>query len=367
MDLRARLRPLLARVWPALRNRATALTAGGITTLVVGVLAGHFLWENERRVVQTKLLPPDTPPAEYLYLDSPRVLAYLGQIEGGLTKSEKRIASQTESRAAALKGGLLAEISGSAQSQTSIEQVVTPAATDRFFSLLIKLRSGREERNDRSTPWLHNIDARLTEPAAGEGIRRRLTRIHEGQFVRIYNAHLYLPPYAAVAPRARYSASYLGGDITQPRRPLYAPISQREQQRLTRYLAGLGPDPVLPFVLPTLTAERHAESPVTFFVPARYSGLLDNARLLAGNLTVVGKVTYIDPRNDEACLPKDGAGVACSYFDRQTLATFAPALQASKRLLPSLGMNERDVERSVRASVTFRAPVVVVLPLAIYQ
>jgi hypothetical protein len=217
-------------------------------------------------------------------------------------------------------------------------------------------------------PWLHNIDARLTEPSAAEGIRRRLSGVHEGQFVRIYNAHLYLPPYAAVAPRARYSASYLGGDITQPRRSLYAPILAREQRDLTRYLARLGEDPVLPFVLPTLTAERSAERPVTFFVPARYSGLLDNARLLAGNLTIVGKVTYIDARNPVACADGEVTVVPCTYFDRQTLATFAPALQkSSKRLLRSLGISPRDVERSVRSSVTFRAPVVVVLPLAIYQ
>jgi hypothetical protein len=347
-----------------LGTHAVAIGSGIIVALIA-VVAGHFLWTNEKLVVRTKLLPPDTPPAEYLYLDSQRTLAYLGQIEGGLTENEKRTESESESQSASLKGGLLAEINGSVQRQASIESTVTPAATDRFFTLLIKLRLGRERRGKHDTPWLHEIDAHLDNPRSAAATRKELLTIHEGDFVRISSAHLYLPPYAAVTPRARYAASYLGGDISQPAQPLYAPISRRAQLNIKRYLTTLGADPVMPFVLPTLTADRTATTPVIFFVPARYSGLLDNPRLLAGTLTVVGKVTYIDAR-----LPSDPScgTVPCRYLDRQTLTTFAPALQkAPTAVLRTLGIKRADILRKVKASVSFRTPIAVVLPVAIYQ
>jgi hypothetical protein len=363
-----RLKGAVGRVWRFVRGHAAGIVAVG-ATVVVGLIAGRFLFDHQ--VVRTKLLPPDTPPAEYLYLDSGRVLAYLGQIEGGLTASEKRTVSESESESASLKGGLLADVSGSAQSQTSIESVVTPAATDRFFTMLIKLRAGQEDIAGHKSAWLHNIDARLPSPDGGDRIRKSLHDVHEGDFVRISNAHLFLAPYAAVTPRARYAASYLGGDIQEPRQPLYAPVSERGQKGLKRYLKLLPSDPVLPFVLPTLTVDRQATNPVTFFIPARYSALLDNARLLASNLTVVGKVTYVDNRiaGSTSCpSPANRSAVPCTYSDLQTLTTFAPALQkAPDSLLSNLGVKRKDVLRRVRDSVTFRAPIVVVLPVAIYQ
>jgi hypothetical protein len=346
-------------------TKHVAAIGSAVLAAVIAVFAGHFLWTNEDLVVHTKLLPPDTPPAEYLYLDSERALAYLGQVEGGLTASEIRTESETESQSASLKGGLLAEINGSRQRQASVQSTVTPDATDRFFTLLIKLRSGREKHASQSSPWLHEIDAHLDRPTGGDAVRKQLLHLREGDFVRISDAHLYLPPYAAITPRARYAASYLGGDISQPARPLYAPISPRSQQAIKRYLTTLGADPILPFVLPTLTAGLSAKTPVIFFVPARYSDLLDNPRLLAGNLTVVGKVVYVDAREpaDQSCTV-----VPCTYLDRQTLTTFAPALQkAPQTVLHSLKINRSDVLQKVKASATFHSPIAVVLPVAIYQ
>lgn len=109
---------------------------------------------------------------------------------------------------------------------------------------------------------------------------------------------------------------------------------------------------------------------MTFLVPARYTALLDNARLLAGNLTIVGKVVYKDPRlpGEDRCPEPGEKGLPCRYFDRETVSTFAPALQgAPASVLESLGMRREDVFARVRASVTFGVPLVVVLPVAIYQ
>jgi hypothetical protein len=342
---------------------------GALVGLAIAVYAGHELWPNDERQAA-----PDTPPPEYLYLDSDRVLAYLGQIEGGLTDSEKRTESETETLEAGLDPGLLADLKAKRERGRTVERVITPKATDRFFTLLVRLRAGRD-REDES--WLGEIDARLNDAADEDErntvaeIQATIRKLEEGHFVRIENAQLFLAPYAAVVPRARYAAAYLGGEITEPKRPLYAPISRKEDEDLNAYLRNLGDDPTLPFVAPTLTESRESQSQVvTFLIPARYTALADNARLLAGNLTIVGKVIYKDPRlpGDETCRTKEGSGVPCRYFDRQTLTTYAPALlKARDSVLRNLSLTKKTIETKVRLSVSFEVPLMVVLSVAIYQ
>jgi hypothetical protein len=346
-----------------------AVTAGA--AVVITVVAAYVIWGTQSAIVRTKLLPPDTPPAEYLYLDQQRVLAYLGQIEGGLTAQEKRTSSETKSVTAGVKGGLLADIGGSASTSASVEQVVSPTATDRFFSLLIKLRSGRERVGGRNSPWLKTLNLRVGHKNSTDAIRRALAAVQIGDFVRLNHAHLFLPSYAALAPKVRYAvrSATSASSATPPR---VTPSSLAQQRSTDAYLRGLGPNPTLPFVAHTLDAsgaDRHAG---TFFVPAAYQGLLDNERLLAGDLTVVGKVIYEDmrPRPKEPCPSQDRPALPpCTYFDRETLATFAPALEkAPKPVLERLDLASPTRARgAVQRSVTFGTPVVVVLPVAIYQ
>jgi hypothetical protein len=317
------------------------------------------------------LLPPDTPPAEYLYLDSDRVLAYLGQIDGGLPTTAKRTSMQMTSQSGTLKGGLIAEVTGSAERQTSIEETVTPAATDRFYDLLQKLRNGAATRAGRRYPWLSEMNAMLGSDADAAKAYDGLARLREGDFVRLENAHLFLPRYAALAPRARYARAYAPGDLLRRPAPLDIAAPARQDRDVKRYLRSLGADPVLPFVVPSLwtsTGLRSVSAP-TFLVPARYSALLDNARLVSGNLSIVGKVIYIGRRNADRpdCAASD-ASSKCSYLDRQTVATFAPALaRARHSVLELLRMSRGEIAPDVIKSVRFKAPFVVILPVAIYQ
>ena len=341
----------------------------------IAVLAGYLVWGTQSAIVRTKLLPPDTPPAEYLYLDTARVLAYLGQIEGGLTALETRTTSQAKSVTSGLKGGLLADIGGSASTSASIEQVVSPTATDRFFSLVIKLRSGRERVGGHNSPWLKTLNLRVTHRNTPAEILRDLAAVEVGDFVRLNHAHLFLPSYAALAPKVRYAArSAASASARGPvgRKPTVTPSSLSQQRYIDAYLRRLGPNPTLPFVARTLDedgVDRHA---ATFFVPAAYQGLLDNERLLAGDLTVVGKVIYEDRRplpNQPCPSPVQPALPPCTYFDRETLATFAPALEKAPRpVLKRLNLDSPARARgAVQRSVTFGTPLVVVLPVAIYQ
>jgi hypothetical protein len=343
-----------------------------LVTVIVAFVAGHFVWTRENTITKTKLLPPDTPPAEYLYLDSDRVLAYLGQIENGLPASAKRTLSERTSANAAVKGGLIAEISGSTERQTSIEETVTPAATDRFFSLLIKLRSGRSEnRKGEQAKWLHDESAVLDPRTEANQAVRRLASIHEGDFVRLTDAHLFLPRFAALAPRARYAAELSGEGFSSGSLELGLGSAADVADGVDRYLEGLGADPVLPFVIPTRIAGSDARSPITFFAPARYSGLLDNARLLSGNLTVVGKVTYVDRRSqdDPACAAQTAdEDSPCTYVDRQAAATYAPALESAPRVVRRLvGIRGDRVATEVSTAMRLTSPLVVLLPVAIYQ
>jgi hypothetical protein len=355
-----------------------------VLAVPVSFAAGHITWPKDQPTLVGDVRP-NTPPPEYLYLDEERTLAYLGQIEGGLTESEKRTAVETASQSASLKAGptgLIADISGSRQREQSIETVVTPRATDRFFSLLGKLRAGRDETNGARFPWIVDLNAAVNSDQEIDTMLRKLAAVREGDFVRVANARLLLPDYVAVVPKARYATPYVypyspgNDDFTITPKAVFAlPDSPEQRLDSVKYLKHLGVDPTLPFVLPTRSTVK-LERRIVFFIPARYFALVDNERLLAGKLTVVGKVIYKDLRDPDGpeCVKAAAENLLdsqpCVYVDHQTITTFAPALERALRtsilrvlsVPPGGGLDQALVE-----SVQFRTPVVVVLPLAIYQ
>jgi hypothetical protein len=206
------------------------------------------------------------------------------------------------------------------------------------------------------------MDARMRRNSRHD-LAQPLERLAEGDFLRLRVAHIFLAPFAALAPRAAYAAPYVDGQFLRRQagdvRPEVGPD-------VAAYLAQLGEDPELPFVVPIL--DMKGKPLMTFIVPARYSGLLDNARLLAGNLTVVGKVIYIERRfpGDPNCNNLTRFG--CTYVDHTTAQTFAPALQkASPAVRRLLGLGDQSPAEFVRESVTFTGPLVVLLPVAIFQ
>jgi hypothetical protein len=197
----------------------------------------------------------------------------------------------------------------------------------------------------------------------------RIGQIHEGDFVRIVDAHLLLPAFAALFRKTRYAALWHPRGTVLPRRPPYFLSLHAGKGVIRRYLALLGPDMTLPFVVP-VSVGPEIRPRMVVFVPARYSRLADNARLLAGNLTIVGKVIYKDPRlpGDNSC---HDVRRPCRYVDRQTISTYAGALvRAPDPVRSTLGyglLPPDRIEATVRRFVRFDTPVVVVLPIAIYQ
>jgi hypothetical protein len=347
---------------------APLLKVVGIVALVIAAgVIGYVIrgtsgkQEREQAAVRTFTRPSDPPP-EYLYLDSARALAYLGQIEDGLTSGEKRSLQITDSVSGKLSAGG-AEAGGSTERVGTVEQDVTASSTDRFYRLLGALIDGWKERK-----WLYTVDARIEGDNTVSEVLKDLEPVKVGDFVRVTRGRVYLAPYAAVYPKASYALSYLGGDLTEPLRPLFAPVTSRERKALRRYRHRVGANPRMPLVLPTLNAERSNREVVELIVPVRYRGLTSEPSSLAGDVTVVGKVIYKDLRRTTVSPDDPNQPI---WVDRQTIREFGPALRRASRPLLRLlrleGVKRSDLIDRVRRSVTFDAPVVVVLPVAIYQ
>jgi hypothetical protein len=71
---------------------------------------------------------PGIPPPAYAYLDNASVALYLGQLEGGIAKSEQLTQQLTRGRTAGLSAGGLT-LGGQTGSSSQAERVVTPTAT----------------------------------------------------------------------------------------------------------------------------------------------------------------------------------------------------------------------------------------------
>jgi hypothetical protein len=336
--------------------------------LVVGAILGYVArggGDDETQVGATTFDRPDDPPPEYLYLDTARVLAYLGQIEQGLTTSEKRSLSVTGTVSGKLAAGGN-ELGGSAERVGSVEQNVTAGATDRFYRLLGALAEGRKERR-----WLYTlaVDTAQTKKKPGP-LYDALRQIDVGDFVRLRHAQVFLAPYATAYPKTAYARFYLGPDddcrLPTPSSKLIAPSTVADRRALRQFRRKVGDNPRMTFIVPS---RRASEPPVFFVVPVRYGGLTSEPSSLAGDVTIVGKVLAKEdapPEKDaNFCSRRD------AWVDRQTVRTFSAPLRhadpAVPRLLKLQDRTSAQLAAAVRAGATFPKPAAVVLPVAIYQ
>jgi hypothetical protein len=355
---------------------------------------------NDSPATAKPLPEADTPPIEFAYLDPLRADAYLGQAEGGLASSEQRSEELTNSINASVSIGTAGQVGGSAQKQLSTVATVTPQAADRFYTLLRRLRDAGEAdyrkpdtcNGERATHWLGDVN---DEDSAQE-VMDEVECIGVGNFIRIHHAQLFLPPFAQALPRVQ-SANAFFGALPAPRTAFTSPT---QSVAITTALSGyaklvvkgsVGSDPRMPFVASPYGANERVGHGVTFFLPAGYSGITSEPSLLSGSVTVVGEIVY-------------SAGAGAPYIDYPTVDTFGRALlKAQPALRTDLGVcsgvppsatllrsppkgtpivaltpssppsrpascrSEQLTLNDVKKSVTFKPPVVVVLPLAIYE
>ncbi len=340
---------------------------------------------NDPQAMAKSLPEADTPPIEFAYLDPLRADAYLGQAEGGLASSEQRSEQLTSSINASVSIEGAGQVGGSAEKQLSTVATVTPLAADRFYTLLRRLREGGEANyrkpntcpGEGATDWLGDVN---DEDNAQE-VMDQVECIGVGNFIRIRHAQLFLPPFAQALPRVQSVNAFFGA-LPAPRTAFTSPTQSVEvTNALNGYAKLVGSNPRMPFVAAPYGADERVGHGVTFFLPAGYSGITSEPSLLSGSVTIVGEIAY-------------SAGAGAPYIDYPTVNTFGRALlKAQTALRTDLGVclrslpkrtplaaltpssparpaactSEQQTLDDVKKSVTFRPPVVVVLPLAIYE
>jgi hypothetical protein len=294
----------------------SVLRIGGVLVVVVIVVAlgWRFLHGGKPSVAD---ISPGIRPAEFLYIDTPHVLAFLSQLEDGLSDSERRTSSVTSGINVGLTGGIAGGISN--ELTGSVDRVVTPTGASRFS----RLRNILEDR-----AWLQKLDAHQliglqTRPAFFTSLRRAA----EGEFVEISHVRLTLPPAVTVYRFARRSGT-----------PAAA-----------RFVQAVGRNPRVPMSL------RTEYSPTLLFV-GRYGSLADESSFFFGEVTVLGKVI------------RQFDSATQVYRDGEALATYGPALSsAPASILRKLRIRKGSLAESLRADVQVVGPGAVILPIAIYK
>lgn len=306
---------------------------------------------------------PGVPPPDYVYLDNARVVLYLGQIEGGLSTSETLTKQLTQNRNATVAASGF-QLGGAAGESSSVERVVTPTATARFYRLLDRLQAHGYLRTIEA-------DARPSELA------RAFAAAPEGTFVRLRNCRLQIPSYVRfgqllrasrgrtspfdalldtgtsrsvlaeeVLMGARLEAGRVraGTDVPQVR------ITARDRRRLAaaapRLVQAVGPTARVPMSCAGTVNPRPRG--LDLLLPVRLGELSPEQSLLAGPVTVVGKLVRAVRRRDDA------------YVDSASLAHFNGAVDAVNAALP-------DTFVGLDADVTVLSPGAVVQPIAIYK
>ena len=313
---------------------------------------------------------PGIPPPEYVYLDNARVLAYLSQIEGGLSASEKRTRRVSATRnAGASAGGV--EAGGSAESESFVEATVTPTATTSFYRLLDRL-------GDKG--YLAELDA--SDPPAA--FARELGAAAEGSFVRITNCRLRLPTYvqmeqvidetpgpitavaAAITAQRGTEEEYIAQQRAQVEAEIDAgktpsgrvgfgrvAFGGAEERRLTRaaerFAAAIPPTARVP--LSTCAGRVLPRPRPDLLFPVTLDGLTDERSLMAGPVTLVGKVVRQVRKPEE------------TYVDRKALAAYSQPVQAIDEALES----EEPMHDELSSDVAVLPRGAVILPVAIYK
>jgi hypothetical protein len=341
---------------------------------LVGATAVGFAWlfvggSSSNDLAQSLGQAPGIPPPDYAYLDTARVALYLGQLQGGLARSEQLSEQLSQGRNAGLSAGGVS-VGGSAGSSASRERVVTPNATARFYQLLDLL--------DRDG-YLHRIDA----SAPPKVLVREFAQVPEGTFVQLRRCRLRVPSYIQLAQLSFGSSGYVsawnayqglgeGQPLTTEalgqalvragRQKVYmipaASIGSAESEahlaRAMKRLAAVAKrNPRVPF---STCDGSPAAKPrgVDLLFPVRLGALSSEPTLLSGPVTIVGKlVRSVRPDHE--------------YVDQPSLAKFESATGAVDDAAPTEFELASGLTGELASDATVLAPGAVILPIAIYK
>lgn len=357
----------------------------GILTIAALVAIVGLLAEGQDADDESSALR--MPPAEFIYLDGPRILTYLEELEGGSVKKIHRISKEirTASAEATLGQG---KLGASTQRENAADSVLTRTEASLLGLLLSGLRS-----NTAPGVSLHHVE--LERPSD-------LASLEEGWLVRFASDNLlspgYIRPYVVVHQSATLEALF-------PREvgdPVSTEQSELQREEAKRFASRVGRDPrVLYAVSPPPPAPD--ESPLRIMLPMRYLGLTTERSLLekdedkyaGGKVVVIGKVIRVfEPEEDEDLVPeyKDWASreiwknpleSASNYLiDHVSHSCVTPHTKQERKLIAErLEGHPRRIEKAQKEKIKGRkcflvkldrqielyAPGALILPLAVYK
>jgi hypothetical protein len=309
------------------------------------------------------------PPVEFLYLDKPRALSYLEEIQGGAVNSEEESRSATNNLEAKIKLEESVEAGSSRQEVAQLQRSITPTVASIFMELRAALERGGKT-------------ATIEHPAE----YKEINGLEEGQFVTFKTEELhrplYLDPYLAVHQDPDPTLSALFPEPAHDRRRRLEVRAEREASR--QFVKQVGASPHMVFSLrPGAKATGvHYLLPLNIGSFNREDSVLKNG---GGSLTVLGKLTRVLPEPSE----EEARGQRPSYIDFATREAwrlpihYAPDLLVCRsdpdcrRLQGSVGRGSHVAVRARRARRAMESALVrqtevankgaVIVPVAIYK
>ncbi len=324
-----------------------------------GVLIGYLAFRGDNGTPDRFAFTSREVPAEFLYLDNVRAQAYLSQIQGGLSNSERQQITTSRTGTVSAGAGSPVQIGVGGQSQAFVDREVTPTTT----STLLKLVDRLGDADVQSPVRLRTLDA-ATDVAT---FRRGVLGLREGDFVEITDARVLLPPYAQP-----YNVIRRFGSQPLTRNPGRAVLAAS-----ARYARAVGRDPRIVF---NIGARRAKDNPPSagcgagaaprenarVIVPVQFSQLAGEQSLFSGGeSTVFGKVVRV-------LHPRPGNRLARAsdvcYRDLVSYNTFTlgrPLLPPA--LIGDLGLTPAQIDESLGEDTSLRWPAAVVVPVAIFK
>lgn len=310
----------------------TLLTVGatGLVLGAVAVLGLHALDDESGSAAQP--FQARIPPAEFLYLDGPRILNYLAQLEGGSSKQIHRISKEVRTVSGEVD---LAQVKGGASSQRedSAEITLTRTAASSLGLLLHDLK-----QNTRHGVQMHSVE--LQGP-------KKLEDIEEGWLVRFVTNDLlspgYIRPYVVVRQSATLAALFArsAGDDSDPER------WKEEKELAESFSDQVGPNPRITFAVAPSSSDGE-DLALKLLLPMRYRFLTEERSLLekgadeytGGRLVVIGKVIRVFDGVDECA--NEPCPEGAEYVDWATREIWeGPLKQASDYLISNVSRNCR--------------------------
>jgi hypothetical protein len=365
-------------------RRAAAAAVVGL--ILVGGIGSRLLHPGSNSDA-TQTFHLRTPPVEFLYLDSPRLLNYQIQLEGGRAGAVHRIAKAIDSVSGDVGTGDL-KIGASAQREDTVESTLSPAASSELGVML---------RDLREDTWagvsIHDVNLNS---------RRKLRTLREGWLVRFKTRDLLSPGYIRPYVVVRQSATLAALFPHEPGDPVTEQRAEEQRSLAQGFAKQIGPNPRITFaVAPPV---REDGSAVKVLLPMQYADLTRERSMLekgpshytGGGLTVVGKVIRVFPgreiaRRPRRCPPREPSCEkqrSPAYVDYATREIWkSPLKEASNYLINQVSHNCRAPwgthERHplgkeymagrhcflarLRRQTRLAPPGMVVLPLAIYK